>query len=174
MRARLVSILALLACVAALPGFADAGNPPQPARSASEATLLAAVNEVRGRYGRRPLRRSPELAAAARAHSLDMGRRGYFGHAAPGGPSFSKRIARRYPQRGARVWAAGENLFWGSVAIDAETVVARWMRSRGHRANLLSRYWREAGFAAVRVAAAPGAYRGLDVTIVTAEFGVRT
>lgn len=173
MRARLIPIAALLACLAAVTAPASAGERPVLSQNASEASLLAAVNDVRERYGRRPLRRSPELAAAARAHSLDMGRRGYFAHELPKGRSFVQRVGRRYPRRGAAVWAAGENLLWASVDIDAKTVVARWMRSRGHRANLLARSWREVGFAALRFQGAPGTYRGLDVTIVTAIFGVR-
>ena len=38
---------------------------------------------------------------------------------------------------------------------------------------MLASRWREIGIAAVHVAAAPGAYRGLDVTIVGTDFGVR-
>ena len=170
---RFVAVAGALAALAVLSAPVAAGDRAALGQGASEATLLAAVNEVRVARGLRPLRRSGELAAAARAHSLDMGRRGYFAHDAPKGPSFAARIARRYPRRGAAVWAAGENLLWASVAIDAKAVVARWMRSRGHRANLLSRHWREAGLAAVRFSAAPGTYRGLDVTIVAANFGVR-
>jgi hypothetical protein len=47
------------------------------------------------------------------------------------------------------------------------------MKSPEHRANLLSPTWREVGVSALHVAAAPGAFQGLDVTIVTTDFGVR-
>ena len=47
------------------------------------------------------------------------------------------------------------------------------MKSPEHRANLLSAKWREIGLSAVHVQAAPGTFDGLDVTIVTADFGVR-
>ena len=47
------------------------------------------------------------------------------------------------------------------------------MGSPGHRANLLSPRWREIGIAAVHAASAPGVYGGHEVTIVTADFGVR-
>ena len=40
-------------------------------------------------------------------------------------------------------------------------------------AEEIRRTWREVGFAAVHVASAPGSYRGLEVTILTADFGVR-
>jgi uncharacterized protein YkwD len=48
-----------------------------------------------------------------------------------------------------------------------------WLASPEHRANLMNPHWREIGVAAVHVTAAPGIYRGLDVTIVTTDFGVR-
>ena len=47
------------------------------------------------------------------------------------------------------------------------------MASPEHRANILTARWREIGVSAVHVAAAPGVYHGLDVTIVTTDFGVR-
>ena len=48
------------------------------------------------------------------------------------------------------------------------------MRSRPHRVNLLNPRWREIGLAAVHSPSAPGAYREMAVTIVTADFGVRS
>jgi uncharacterized protein YkwD len=48
------------------------------------------------------------------------------------------------------------------------------MNSPPHRANLLSPRWREVGLAAVHVGRAPGVYGGREVTIVTADFGVRS
>ena len=52
-------------------------------------------------------------------------------------------------------------------------VVRAWMRSAGHRANLLGR-WRQLGVSVIRVANPTGVYRPFGrVTIVTAEFGSR-
>ncbi len=48
-----------------------------------------------------------------------------------------------------------------------------WMRSPEHRANILAPRWREVGIAAVHLDSAPGLFRGLPVTIVTTDFGVR-
>ena len=48
-----------------------------------------------------------------------------------------------------------------------------WLNSPEHKANLLTARWREIGVSAVHVTAAPGAFHGLDVTIVTTDFGVR-
>jgi uncharacterized protein YkwD len=47
------------------------------------------------------------------------------------------------------------------------------MNSPEHRANLLNRKWREMGLSAVHEVNAPGVYGGDEVTIVTADFGVR-
>ena len=57
--------------------------------------------------------------------------------------------------------------------VDGARAIDMWMKSPPHRANLLNGRWREVGISAVHVTQAPGAYRGLDVTIVTADFGVR-
>jgi uncharacterized protein YkwD len=51
--------------------------------------------------------------------------------------------------------------------------VRMWMKSPGHRENILTARWREIGLSAVHATAAPGTFRGLDVTIVTTDFGVR-
>ena len=48
-----------------------------------------------------------------------------------------------------------------------------WLDSPPHRKTLLSRQWREVGLGAVHVASAPGTFGGREVTIVTADFGVR-
>jgi uncharacterized protein YkwD len=47
------------------------------------------------------------------------------------------------------------------------------MQSPGHRQNILTPQWREIGLAAVTVHGAPGVYGGMDVVIVTTDFGVR-
>ena len=47
------------------------------------------------------------------------------------------------------------------------------MNSPEHRANILTPRWREIGISAVHFAAAPGTYKGLEVTIITTDFGVR-
>jgi uncharacterized protein YkwD len=48
-----------------------------------------------------------------------------------------------------------------------------WIGSPPHRANLLSRQWRQIGISAVAVARAPGVYGRRRVTIITADFGIR-
>ena len=47
------------------------------------------------------------------------------------------------------------------------------MNSPGHRANILSRSWREIGVSAIHFESAPGEFEGSRVTLVTADFGLR-
>jgi uncharacterized protein YkwD len=137
------------------------------------ASLLAAVNSVRVARSLPPLRLSRPLAAAATEHSIDMGRRGYFAHKSSDGTSFWRRVATYYGSSGYRSWTVGENLLWSSATLTAKAAIDLWMKSPPHRRNLLDRRWREVGFSALRFESAPGPYRGLDVAIVTADFGRR-
>ena len=141
--------------------------------SALESGLLAQINEVRRAHGLAPLALSSSLTAAARQHSSEMGRDGYFAHESFDHSAFWKRVARWYPSKGWRYWTVGENLLWSSPDVTPSRAVTMWMNSPEHRANLLSRAWREIGLSAVHFDAAPGAYGGQPVTIVTADFGAR-
>jgi uncharacterized protein YkwD len=109
------------------------------------------MNSVRVANGAPPLRAGSALTRAARAHSADMARRGYFDH----GP-FVQRL-RRF---GVRMPFVGENLAAGSGALSPHEVVQMWATSPPHRQNLLDR-----GFRRVGVGLAGGA------RLVTADFG---
>ncbi len=172
-------LVCALAAVSLLALAAPAGAvQKKPSRSIAAADgleyqVLRQVNAVRSRHELRPLRLSRSLSFAAEQHSRDMARLGYFSHTSLDGSPFWKRIQRHYGVGSHEYWSVGENLLWASPDIDADETVRRWMASPKHRANLLSARWRDLGLSAVRAAAAPRAFRGLDVTIVTAEFGVR-
>lgn len=155
-------ILASL-CVAALAGFAAAARP---AHASLNAHVLAQLNVTRRSHGLAPLRPSPRLAAAARAHSSEMVGAGYFSHDSFDGSVFWKRI-RRYFGAG----AVGENLLWAEPTVGARRAVAMWMASPEHRANILDPDWRVIGISAVHANAAPGYFGGREVTVVTTDFG---
>ena len=142
--------------------------------SALEAQVLADVNALRRERGLRPLRFSGQLSRAADVHSHDMARQGYFSHSSRDGSAFWRRVERFYPSTGYRSWIVGENLVWASPDLSSAGALSMWMGSPPHRANLLSKQWREMGLAAIHVAAAPGVFGGHQVTIVTANFGSRT
>jgi uncharacterized protein YkwD len=69
---------------------------PSRVGSALEQDVLANVNQLRRQHGLGPLRLSSKLNSAARAHSSEMARRGYFSHDSANGSSFDKRIAKFY------------------------------------------------------------------------------
>ena len=172
-----IRVTALAAIVAALllPPTSSASHHGRVTRvSGLDAALLAQVNAFRAAHGLAPLRVSPFLAAAARAHSTQMARLGYFSHNSANGSPFSSRISTYYPARGYRSWTVGENLLWSSPGVGAARALKLWLSSPPHRANLLSPRWREIGLAAVHANRAPGVYGNSPTTIVTADFGART
>ena len=163
--------------VAATFAIAAPATTAAPTRKASagalEQDVLAQVNELRRQHGLGSVRLSAALGAAAAEHSAEMARRGYFAHDSANGSPFDRRIARYYPLGGHRYWSVGENLLWSSPNVDGAGALQMWMASPEHRKILLTSRWREIGLSAVHVTAAPGAFKGLEVTIVTADFGVR-
>jgi uncharacterized protein YkwD len=135
--------------------------------------VLAAINDLRRTKGLSELRLSSALSLAALGHSQSMARRGFFSHDGFNGAPFWNRIKPRYrPQRG-NFWGVGENMVWASPELSADQAIQMWLDSPPHRKNLLTPSWREVGLGAVHALGAPGVYQGLDVTILTADFGVR-
>jgi len=137
-----------------------------PARTAT----ICLMNYERALRRQVPLRPSGGLTIAGNRHAGDMVSRRYFSHVAPGNVSFTTRILRtRYvAPRGA--WSLGENIAWGGgeLATPAATVAA-WMRSPGHRANVLKSTYREVG-----VGMTIGTPTGAVGATYTAEFGRRS
>ena len=141
--------------------------------SSLESQLLGEINAVRAHRGLRPFRLSAGLTAAANQHSASMVQKGYFSHDSANGTSFWKRIASYYGWHGYRNWSVGENILWSSPDISSAGALHMWMTSPEHRANLLDHGWLEIGLSAVHAASAPGVFGGDQVTVVTADFGVR-
>jgi uncharacterized protein YkwD len=135
--------------------------------------VLVAINAVRRTHGLSELRLNASLSLAALRHSQSMARRGFFSHDGYNGAPFWSRIKPRYrPLRG-NFRGVGENMVWASPDLSADQAVKMWLESPPHRKNLLTRSWREVGLGAVHALGAPGIYQGLDVTILTADFGFR-
>jgi uncharacterized protein YkwD len=130
--------------------------------------IFAAVNRFRVSHGLRALRRSPALDRAARSHSLEMGRLGYFAHNSADGEAFWQRIERYYPYPN-----VGENLLWEAPSVTAAKAMRLWIASPPHLANLETAKWRDFGVSAVSFSPAGGVYDGQRVTIVTTDFGVK-
>jgi uncharacterized protein YkwD len=145
---------------------------PQRLLSRLELDIVSRINAQRTRRGLLGLRVSRGLTAAANYHTNQMGQLGFFEHESVNGAPFWRRIQRFYPARRG-YWSVGENIFWESPDTDAATAVREWMQSAPHRQNILTREWREIGISARHFDAAPGAFGGRSVTIITADFGVR-
>ncbi|MGZ8716249.1 MAG: CAP domain-containing protein [Gaiellaceae bacterium] len=166
------------ACLSLVVAGAAVAAPTQPRRPAASLTsleqgVLADINAFRTQHKLAPLRLSATLTTAAREHSQQMAAQGYFAHESADGSAFWKRIQRFYTSSPWRSWSVGENLLWSSPDVDAQGALQLWLNSPEHRANLLTARWREIGVSALHVAAAPGTFHGLEVTIVTTDFGVR-
>jgi uncharacterized protein YkwD len=114
------------------------------------AAILCLHNEVRAQYHLPRLRGHGRLRKAAVGHSRDMVRARYFEHTAPSGRTMVDRIlAARYVGEN-EGWMLGENLEWGTGSLATPRgAMDGWMRSPGHRANILRRSFRELGVGVV-------------------------
>jgi uncharacterized protein YkwD len=101
--------------------------------AALEDQVTVLVNQERAKASCDPVRSDERLRTAARGHSRDMATNDYFSHTAPNGSTFVDRVAAAgYP----REQAGGENIAMGYRTPAA--VMAGWMDSDGHRANILN------------------------------------
>lgn len=132
-RCALCSILAL--AVAAV-----AGEPPL---AKLEKEMLEIVNRGRAKHKLPPLAWRDDLAAIARAHSADMATHGFFAHESPRTGRVGDRLDKaKIPKRG-----AGENLAYQPTIEAGQQAL---MRSPGHRKNILSPEYAQAGIGIVR------------------------
>jgi len=150
-------------CAAAKASVSKVSN-----RALVRATLCV-LNGERARHDRRPLRLSRRLSRAARRHSRAMARRRFFSHTSPSGASFVDRIRRTGYLSGARSWAVGENIAYGSGSRSTpRSIGTAWMNSAGHRANILSSSYR-----AIGIGIALGMPVGAGGATYTTDFGRR-
>jgi uncharacterized protein YkwD len=143
---------------AALATFALSGPASAATMTRPETSLLREVNRVRASHGLGTLRSDASLQRAARAHSAEMLKTGTFTHG-----DFPLRM-RRFGVRGSY---AGENLAWGvGTGASARAIVAEWLASSAHRANLL-----RPGFQRIGVGRVVGTFSGYaGAAVVTADF----
>jgi len=126
-------------------------DPDAPSPVPSEvARILELVNEARA-TGRTcgsagwlgatdPLALEPRLSAAAQWYSDDMHVNGAWGHVGSDGSTLRVRVDRTgYPWR-----ALGENIAKGHTTV--ESVMAGWLGSPGHCANIMRPQFTELGF----------------------------
>jgi uncharacterized protein YkwD len=152
LRALLIAVLALVALPAApaAAGTPCSGADARPtSRSVEEARDATAclINRERTRRGLRALRTNGSLQSSASSYARDMVRRSFFAHVSPSGETLTERIRRQTSYlSGALSWEIGENLAWGTGSkATPSQIVAGWMRSPGHRRNILHGGYREMG-----------------------------
>jgi uncharacterized protein YkwD len=152
-RTTLVAVIAA-AAVAAPAALAAHAAPA----AATASSLLARINAVRTAHHLRPLVADSRLTTAARSHSREMLETGVFSHGA-----FRSRLGRF----DVRASLAGENLAWGTGSTGtADGIVAMWLASPPHRANLLNPPYTRVG-----VGSFLGRFAGhADADVVTADF----
>jgi len=162
--------LPVLAARAGCPGAARQIGRSHRARRRARRRVVCLLNLVRRSAGLHPLRQNRRLSRAAGEHSGSMVRRGYFAHVEPGGVGLVNRLKRvRYIPRN-RSWGAGENLVFGGGRFGSPLALVRaWMASTPHRANILTRSFREVGLG-IAPGLPIGAHRGATMT---SDFGYR-
>lgn len=101
---------------------------PGPVNPVPASAVIAALNTERARYDLEPLTESAVLDAAAHAWAQLIAGQGVLTHG-----DFEKRIADMVPGH-----AIAENIAEGQQTV--AQVVAAWMGSPGHRANILGPY----------------------------------
>jgi uncharacterized protein YkwD len=139
---RLWRVAAPLAVMAlATTGCLKGSAPPA---SGDAQALLQRVNAVRGASGLAPLAWCPTLANAAATHTQDMASHGFIGHIGTDGSDFVKRANAHGYVRWTRVT---ENVAADQGSVDQ--VLATWLGSSLHAANILDPRVNHAGFARV-------------------------
>jgi hypothetical protein len=93
--------------------------------------IVELANQARAEAGAGPLKWDAALAAAAREHCLQMAAEGPIAHRYEGEESLAKRAA----QAGAHFSLVEENVAFGP---DPAAIHEGWLRSPGHRENLLN------------------------------------
>jgi hypothetical protein len=133
---------ALLAVLVVLPASLRA-QARAPGPLGAERVLFEAANRERAERKLPALRWDDALARAAREHAALMARVGAISHQFPGEPGLSQRVT----QAGVRFTLVAENV---GEAPDVDELHSLWMKSPGHRANLLEPRSNAAGIAVVR------------------------
>ncbi|WP_225834410.1 CAP domain-containing protein [Streptomyces sp. NK08204] len=123
---------------------------PKPTATASGvvARIVELVNAERAKAGCAPVTLNATLTKAAQAHSADMASHQNMSHTGSDGSSPGDRITRA-----GYVWSTyGENIAYGYST--PEQVMAGWMSSPGHKANILNCAFKEIGVGLAQ----PGSY----------------
>lgn len=175
-----LAALAAICLALALPAGAGAkplcGKHWQAPRLATDhqlrTSVLCLVNRERERRGIARLHYSADLRRSATAHSRSMVRSGRLSHYGPRGSTPTARIARSGYLDRARSYRLAENIAAGRGRSNGSpgAIVRNWMRSPGHRRNILDRRLRDFG---VGVARGDTAGRSRNAATYTLDLATR-
>ncbi len=136
---------------------------------------LCLLNRERRKRGRKALKTHRSLTSTARRYGGIMVTEGFFAHVSPSGSTLRARVGRSsyLKSRSVRRWSLGENLAWGAGARATPSEIVRsWMRSPGHRRNILDRKFRDIGIGVATGVPQPAGRTARGATYVTV-FGLR-
>lgn len=139
---------------------------PKKARSAT----LCMINKERSSRGMGRLHQDARQQESAAKHTRVMLDRRCFDHVCPGERDLVGRIIATGYLPCACTWGVGENIAWGGGRLSSpRKVVAAWMNSAPHRANILNRSFDEIGIGIGR-----GSPSGMkDAATYTTDFGFK-
>ncbi len=125
-----------------MPANFSTPSPPVTANDlAMEDSTLSLINVERRKEGVAPLAMRDDLRNVARAHSQDMAKRDFHSHTNPDGESPWDRIRNA----GIAHSSSAENIAWNNHPKPANVAVNDWMKSPGHRNNILSAEYTHTG-----------------------------
>lgn len=134
------------------------------------AAVLCLVNQERTKRGLRALKSQPTLGKVAMRFAADMVRLKYFSHVAPDGATSLDRVRKSGYLTGYGTWSVGENIAAGTGSLSTPSAAVKaWMKSPGHRANILRRGFRDIGLG-VHL----GTIDGTQGATYANEFGLRS
>jgi uncharacterized protein YkwD len=135
-----LAMVLLLGCGPVQPGSAAQGERPEIREM--ERVLHARINAVRREHGLGALERDADLDRIAREHSNRMADEGFFAHEDPQGHGPFERLRAA----GIPVRAAAENIGLNEGTPDPVlAAIEGWMRSPGHRENILDERYNRTG-----------------------------
>jgi uncharacterized protein YkwD len=134
---------------------------------------LCLVNRERADNGEGALQPNAQLQQAAQDHSESMVQEDYFEHTGPNGDTpLSRMRAAGYIYSSQVGYEVGENIGWGTLWLATpNAIVAAWMASPGHRANILDAHFQDTAIGVSPHAPAALAH-GQAGAIYTQDFGV--
>lgn len=135
--------------------------------------VLCLINQERHSRGLSNFDRDKKLQRASQRHNDYMQNHRCFSHQCSGEASLTGRLQNvGWLTGGLDAWAYGENIGWGAGHLGTpKNIVQSWMRSSGHRNNILSSRFDEIGIGYTKGSITS---KGANAAIMTTDFGWKT